>query len=194
MKIQDYRKPNYPIDPIYIRRWSPRAFLSKDITKDDLNSLFEAARWAPSAANMQPWRFIVAKQEANKKKFLSFIDESNVIWCKHAPVLVAIVSKTDRKRPGSKNPTHAFDTGAAWGFLALEAARKGISTHAMGGFDRAKAKQALEIPDNYAIHAIVAIGYQGDKQTLPESLQQREVPSTRKNIEEFVFEGSFENR
>src|SRR5699024_2012827 len=158
MEVKEFRKASYDIDPIYVNRWSPRSFLDKEVSDDILYSVFEAARWAPSAANKQPWRFIIAREQADRDKFLSFINEGNVIWCNKAPVLVALLSKTDNE-DGGHNPSHAFDTGAAWGFLALEAYRKGLVTHAMGGFDREKAKEVLSIPENYTVHAIVALGY-----------------------------------
>lgn len=189
--VKSMRKAAYDIDPIYIKRWSPRSFTDQAIPDDVLYSLFEAARWAPSAANMQPWRFIIARTPADKENFLSFIDDGNVIWCQNAPVLVAVASRMDNPKSGKENRTHAFDTGTAWGFLALEANRKGLITHAMGGFDREKAKAALRLPKNFAVHAIVAIGYQGDKEALPKHLQEREQPSDRYDISTFVFEGMF---
>lgn len=192
IQVEIYRQAAYEIDPIYIKRWSPRAFTNKQVADDVLYSLFEAARWAPSASNIQPWRFIFARNEADRQKFLSFINESNVIWCQNAPVLVAVVSH--EKNGERHNRTHAFDTGTAWGFLALEAARKGLIAHAMGGFNHEKAKEVLQVPDDYTIHAIVAIGYQGEKEMLSEALQAREKPSDRKKIEEFISEGSFEER
>ncbi|WP_330948920.1 nitroreductase family protein [Virgibacillus sp. MG-45] len=191
MNINDYRKPTYDIDPIYIKRWSPRAFQDKQVSDEVLYSLFEAARWAPSAGNVQPWRFVFAKKDADKEKFLSFIYESNTVWCKHASVLMAVISKEEAELFGGKNPTHAFDTGTAWGFFALEAARKGLITHGMGGFDREKAKEVLNIPAGYTVNAVVAIGYQGEKDTLPEQFQAREIPSPRNEFDTFVFEGLF---
>ncbi|WP_164668187.1 nitroreductase family protein [Virgibacillus doumboii] len=193
-EVKEFRKVSYDIDPIYIKRWSPRSFLNKEVSDDVLHSLFEAARWAPSAANMQPWRFVVARTEKDREKFLSFINEGNVAWCKKAPVLTAVVSKMDAKTTGGTNPTHAFDTGAAWGYLALEAARKGLAVHAMGGFDKTKAKEVLGIPENYAVHAIVAIGFQGEKEALLEKLQEREKPSDRNEVDTFISEGTFEEK
>lgn len=190
--IKEFRTTAHDIDPIYINRWSPRAFQDKEVPEDILLSLFEAARWAPSAANVQPWRFIFARTESDREKFLSFINEGNVIWCNKAPVLVAVVSKTKWKdEEDDINPTHAFDTGTAWGFLALEAIRKGLHTHAMGGFNRKKAKEVLHIPDGYEVHAMIAIGYKGEKEILNEKLQEREKPSNRKSVEELISEGSF---
>ncbi|SET35444.1 Nitroreductase [Oceanobacillus limi] len=190
-KVDKNRESIYEIDPIYLERWSPRSFQEKEVPGDILNSLFEAARWAPSAGNVQPWRFIVARNKVDREKFLTFIHEGNTIWCKKAPILVAIISKENEERFGGHNKAHAFDAGAAWGYFALEAVRKGLVTHAMGGFNKEEAKKKLEIPEGYAIHAIVAVGYAGEKEALPEQLQQREKPSTRKEIDAFVSEGSF---
>jgi len=191
MTEENKRVADYEIDPLYIKRWSTRAFSSEEVEEEVLYSLFEAARWAPSAANVQPWRFVFARTEEDREKFLTFMNRGNM-WCGKAPVLVAILShKHWDYDSNDKNPTHAFDTGTAWGFLALEAARKNLYTHAMGGFDREKAREVLKIPEEYDIHAIVAIGYKGDKSDLPEALQKREVASGRKKISEFISEGNF---
>ncbi|HLR03657.1 MAG TPA: nitroreductase family protein [Virgibacillus sp.] len=188
--IKEFRRAAHDIDPIFLKRWSPRSFLNKEVPEDVLHSVFEAARWAPSAANMQPWRFVFARTEADRAKFLSFINDSNVTWCKNAPVLIAVISKMDRG-PGKDNITHAFDTGAAWGYMALEASRKGLITHGMGGFDRAKAKEVLDIPDNYFVNAIIALGYQADIHALHEDYHDREKPSDRHPVESFLSEGVF---
>ncbi|MDY0405200.1 nitroreductase family protein [Virgibacillus sp. 179-BFC.A HS] len=190
--VEEIRKAAYQIDPIYTQRWSPRSFQDKEIPDDVLRSLFEAARWAPSAANVQPWRFVFARTAEDRERFHAFIDESNVVWCQKAPVLVAVISKTDEERFNGANPTHAFDTGAAWGYLALEATRKGLIAHGMGGFDRQKAKEVLGIPENYFVNVIVAIGYQGEIELLDEAYRDREKPSDRKPQESFVFEGLFD--
>ncbi len=188
------RRADYPIDEIYLERWSSRAFSNKEVEEEKLFSLFEAARWAPSASNIQPWRFIYAQTEEDRKRFLTFINDGNVTWCKEAPVLVAVVAHMHFDEESDDiNPTHAFDAGTAWGFLSLEAIRKGLMTHAMGGFNRKKAKEVLHIPDNYTVLAIVAVGYKGDQATLPEALQKREVPSNRKKVNTFVYEGLFDS-
>lgn len=188
--VKEFRTASHDIDPIYLKRWSPRSFLNKEVPESVLRSIFEAARWAPSAANMQPWHFVIARKEKDHEKFLSFINENNVAWCKNAPVLIAVTSKMDSERFGD-NITHAFDTGAAWGFLALEATRQGLATHGMGGFDREQAKEVLQIPDNYAVQALIALGYRGDKETLDEKFHDREIPSNRKEADEFISEGIF---
>lgn len=190
--IKQYRQAHYEIDPVYLKRWSSRSFTNEDVPEDILYSLFEAARWAPSAGNHQPWRFIIARSETDRKKFLTFMKRGNATWCDKAPVLVAVVSQKKWEDDDKDyNPTHAFDTGAAWGFLAMEATRKGLVAHAMGGFDREKAKATLNIPKDYDVHAIIAIGYRGDKQNLSPDLQARENPSTRKSIKAFISEGTF---
>lgn len=186
------RKADYPIDDLYLERWSSRAFSNETVDEDLLFSLFEAARWAPSAANIQPWRFVYAQTEEDRERFLTFINDGNVTWCKEAPVLVAVIAHMHFDEETSDvNPTHAFDAGTAWGYLSLEATRKGLLTHGMGGFDRIKAKEVLGVPDGYAVLALIAIGYQGDKETLPEALKKREVPSDRNKIDAFVYEGVF---
>src|SRR5699024_6915087 len=148
------RKVAYDIDPIYIKRWSPRSFTDHAVPDDVSYRWFGAARCAPSGADMQPWRFLLARTHAAEEHRLRFIGVGDVICCAQAPVLVAVASRMDNPKSGKENRTHAFDTGTAWGFLALEANRKGLITHAMGGFDREKAKAALRLPKNFAVHAI----------------------------------------
>ncbi|WP_053218396.1 nitroreductase family protein [Virgibacillus senegalensis] len=189
-EIEKYRKAGYDIDPLFINRWSPRSFLDKAVPDEILFSVFEAARWAPSALNIQPWRFVVARTKDDLEKFHSFILPGNLTWCEKAPVLTLIISeKTDDKM--GENAAHAFDTGAAWGYLSLQASLKGLVTHPMGGFDKEKARKVLNIPDKYALHAVVAIGYQGQKSALPVNLQEREQPSPRRPLDETIHEGSF---
>ncbi len=189
-EIKDIRQPDYDIDPIYLQRWSSRSFSDRDVSDDDLFSLLEAARWAPSANNIQPWRFIVARKKEDREKFYEFILPGNRLWCEKAPALVLIFShRLDAK--GRPNPTHAFDTGTAWGYLALEATRKGLVAHAMSGFEPEKARKILNIPEEYELHAVVAIGYRGEREALPEALQEREKPSMRRPLSESVYEGEF---
>lgn len=188
-KVAQFRQPTYEIDPVFVNRWSPRSFSEKEVPEEVLLSLFEAARWAPSAFNLQPWRFIIARSQEAREQFHSFIGEFNLTWCKKAPAFTLIISKVTSEH--GDNRSHAFDTGAAWGSLSLEAVHKGLITHPMTGIDFDKAREVLQIPDDYAINALVAIGYQGEKDALPEALQQREQPSPRRPLEESIFEGSF---
>ncbi|WP_248924600.1 nitroreductase family protein [Paenibacillus hamazuiensis] len=189
IKASDFRQPAFEITPQFIDRWSPRSFLEKEVPEQVLYSVFEAARWAPSASNLQPWKFIIARTEEDRERFYSFIMPGNLIWCKKAPVLAVIASHTTSER--GFNAAHAFDTGAAWGYLALEATRQGLITHAMGGFEKDKAREVLNVPADYELHAVVAIGYQGDKEALPENLQEREQPNQRRPLKESLFEGTF---
>ena len=189
------RSADHAIDPIFLDRWSPRAFTGEAMPQDMLLSLFEAARWAPSAANGQPWRFIYGHRgTAAFDTIYDTLDEGNRRWADKASVLAVIVSQTHRKgADGEMRPayTHAFDTGAAWAYLALQATRAGYHAHGMGGIDRAKAMQVLGIPDGFRVEAGLAIGKIAPKETLPEDLMKREVPSTRKPVDEFVSEGRF---
>jgi nitroreductase len=184
------RKADYPIAANIINRWSPRSFQDKAVPDELLLSLFEAARWAPSSRNIQPWRFIIARSQADLHKFHNFISEGNLEWCRNAPVLALVIShkQTDE---GTQNRTHAFDTGTAWGFLALQAIENGLITHAMGGFNRDKAREALQVPEEYELHCVIAIGYRGDLQALSDDHQEREKPSSRRPLLESLFEGKF---
>ncbi|GGF89837.1 nitroreductase family protein [Paenibacillus abyssi] len=184
------RSPEYDISPLIVNRWSPRSFQERSVSDQDLYAVMEAARWAPSASNEQPWRFVVAKTSAQKEQFHTFVNEGNLIWCKHAPILILAIAKTTNAKE-APNRWHAFDTGTAWGFLALEAARRGLITHAMGGFDVDKARSTLSIPEIYAPQALIALGYRAEAELLPEQLRERERPSTRKPLEEIIIEGSF---
>lgn len=174
------RKPTYPIDSVFLDRWSPRSFLEKGVPEEVLNSLFEAARWAPSANNVQSWSYIVAKTPQEKEAFYSFIGEGNLLWCKKAPVLALALSKKGVR-------THEFEAGMSFGYLLLEATNKGLITHPMGGFDVEKARKVLNISEDYDIHVVTAIGYQGPKEELPEKFQEREAPSDRKPFDELFY-------
>jgi nitroreductase len=190
------RQADYPIDSMFIERWSPRAFTGEPVPESALRSMFEAARWAPSASNVQPWRFVYALAGTpDFPKLLGLLVESNQAWAKRAGALVVLVSKTDQVSPKDNslvpNYSHSFDTGAAWAFFALEAQRLGWATHAMGGFDKARAVTELRLPDDYRPEAAIAIGRRADKAILPEALQAREMPNSRNPQGDFVFEGGF---
>ncbi len=185
INMNDYREAAYPIDDMFLNRWSPRSFADKEVDQDTLMSLFEAARWAPSGSNKQPWRFIVANSVEDRKKFNSFIMDGNRAWCEKASAYALVIS--DKEAGGS----HAFDAGTAWGFLSLQAMKSGLITHAMGGIFKDQAREVLNIPEQYDIHAVVAIGYQDEKELLEEKFQEREKPSNRRPLAETVMEGSF---
>lgn len=183
------RKADYPIADIFLNRWSPRSFLEKEVPEELLMSVFEAARWAPSANNRQPWYFIVARTKEEKEKFYQFINEGNLQWCKKAPVLALLISK--RRNENGENRYHAFDAGTCWGFLALQAVKNGLITHPMGGINREKARDLLNIPDDFDIHIVIAIGYQGEKEDLPKPFQNRELPNDRRPLKDSLFQGTF---
>jgi nitroreductase len=189
------RIAEHAIAPHFLDRWSPRAFTGEAMPQATLLSLFEAARWAPSAANGQPWRFVYGHRGTEAfETIYNTLDEGNRRWADKASVLVVIISQTHRKSAdGEMRPayTHAFDTGAAWAYLALEATRAGYHAHGMGGIDREKAMQVLGVPEGFRVEAGLAIGKIAPKETLPEDLMKREVPSTRKPVAEFISEGRF---
>jgi nitroreductase len=190
-EVQAIRSVSQDIEPLILNRWSPRAFAEQAVSDELLTSLFEAARYAPSASNVQPWRFIVAKREEDRRIFHSFINEKNRQWCERAPVLVLLAGQRMNTVNGKPNRTYAFDTGAAWAYLALEATRQGLITHAMAGFMQDKAREALGIPENYEPLIVIAIGYRSDVTMLDPEFQEREKPSARYPLIDTVFEGRF---
>ena len=184
LEIKQFRQADHDIDQVYLNRWSPRSYLGKEVPEEVLMRVFEAARWAPSANNLQPWRFIVARTKEDREQFHSFINDGNRLWCEKAPVLAVLISDKE-------DPVHSFDAGTAWGYLSLQANREGLITHAMGGFQREKAREVLHIPDNFDVQVVIAIGYQGEKDALPENFQTREQPSNRRALKDSIIEGKF---
>lgn len=185
------RTPNHPILPVFTDRWSPRAFSDKPVTETQVLTLIEAARWAPSASNLQPWRFIYAiKGEPEFDTLLSLLIPFNEGWAKNAAALVFITSVTsfDGQR---QNLTNSFDAGAAWMSLAIQAQSMGLVAHGMAGIEYEKAPLVLELSPLLKVEAAVAIGYQGDVSTLADFLQPREVASDRQPLEAMAFKGKF---
>ena len=190
------RTPEYPINSLFVERWSPRAFTGEAIAEATLLRFFEAARWAPSAYNSQPWRFLYARNDSEHwPQFVGLLSEFNRVWAQNASALVILLSKTHFVPPGKTEAiaasSHAFDAGAAWASLALQASLDGWATHAVGGYDKAKAREVLNIPEDYALEAAIVIGKRGDKSLLPPNLQEREQPSPRRPLAELVAEGGF---
>ncbi|MDP2853122.1 MAG: nitroreductase family protein [Smithellaceae bacterium] len=191
MNIHDFRKRENDVDELFISRWSPRAMSGEEIDEATLLSLFEAARWAPSANNNQPWRFIYARRNTpHWETFFNLLAEGNQVWAKNAAALIVVISKTtfDSGKPAR---THTYDAGAAWVSLALQGSLKGLVVHGMQGFDYDKAKEVLQVPDDYSVEAMIAVGKKGKKEDLPGYLQEREFPSSRKSIAEIAMEGIF---
>jgi nitroreductase len=192
--MSEPRVAAYPIDPLFLRRWSPRAMSGEPLTDTELLTLFEAARWAPSAFNGQPWRFLYAKRETpHWERFLSLLNERNAPWCARAAALVVVLSKKTTDA-GAENWTAPFDTGAAWMSLALQGTLSGLVVHAMAGFDYDRAQAELGIPADWDVQCMVAIGRPGDPALLPERLRAREIPSLRRPVGESVYEGGFPAR
>lgn len=183
---------DHPIHDLIRNRWSPRAFSPTPVDPKTLASLFEAARWAPSCYNDQPWRYVYARKEdaGAFARVLSCIVEANQAWCKGAPVLAISVASTMFGHNGQPNMWGPHDTGAASMLLSIQAQAMGLVVHQMGGFDPVKAREALKIPANFAPQAAIAIGYQGEPDSLPANLKERELaPRSRKPVASFAFEG-----
>ncbi len=192
--IEKPAENQYPIHELIRERWSPRAFAPKMVEPEKLHSLFEAARWAASCFNEQPWNFIVATKE-NEEEFarvLGCLVEGNVLWAQHAPVLMLSVASLNFARNGKPN-RHAFhDVGLAAATLTLQATALGLVVHQMAGFSTAKAREEFAIPDGYEAVAAIALGYQGDPESLPDDLRQKELaPRTRRAADSFVFTGKW---
>lgn len=184
----------YPIHDLLRQRWSPRAFDDRPIEPEKLRSLFEAARWAPSSNNEQPWRFIVANKdyETEWNRLLACLVEGNQKWAYRAPVLILSVASLNFEDDAKPN-RHAFhDTGMAVENLVLQATALGLAAHQMAGFDLEKARADLKIPSGYEPVAMIALGYPGDLAFLPDRLREREqLPRSRQPISEWTFSGQW---
>jgi len=183
---------DYPVHPLISARWSPRAFDSRPVESIKLQRIFEAARWAASSSNLQPWNFLVGiNGDEVYDKIMETLVEFNQLWAVNAPVLVLAISKTTNQR-GEPNKSYAYDLGQAVATLSLQAISEGIYTHQMGGFDATKAASIFEIPEDYKVLVVFALGYLGDIETLHHKLQKLEIsPRVRHSTGDFVFTGSF---
>ncbi len=176
--------------PAFHERWSPRSFSTREVSADALKKLFEAARWAASSYNEQPWRFIVGRRgDGAWEKIFAALGEFNKSWAKTAPVLILTVARTRFSHNGAENRHALYDLGAASSYLTLEAAALGLATHQMAGFDPEMARKAFAIPVEYAIGTVIALGYQGDPAALDDAgLIERETEArTRKSLDELVY-------
>ena len=194
MNAEFPRQADHPIDPQFLNRWSRRSFTGEAVPDGDLKTIFEAARWAPSSSNLQPWRFLYAKPGTeNFKLFLEQLMPFNRMWALKEGVLIVALSHTKMERDGQilTSESHGFDAGAAWSNLALQAHKLGYNTRAMGGFFRDQARVALKVPADYELQAFIALGKPGKLEDLPADFQSREVPTARKALDELVFEGPF---
>lgn len=189
------RNADFSINKLFIERWSPRAMSGEEISDQELMSLFESARWAPSSYNNQPWRFIYAKRNTpHWQTFYNLLVPFNQSWAKNAAVLIVIASFKLFSTTKKPSRTHSFDTGAAWENLALQGFLNGLVVHGMEGFDYERAQKELQIPKDYQVEAVCAVGRPGNISELPLDLQKREELSDRKKVNEFVFEGLFKEK
>jgi len=182
------------VEKLIVDRWSPRAFDGSEMPQEDLDVIFEAAGWAPSAYNVQPWTFLYARRgDANWALLLDQLIDFNKGWAQSASALVFVVSDTLMRSEQGDNPnhSHSFDAGAAWALAALQAQAMGYHTHGMSGLKFGEAEAALGIPADHRLEAAFVIGKQAGKETLPEFLQEREVPSGRKPVSEIAKPGKF---
>ncbi|HEV2197429.1 MAG TPA: nitroreductase family protein [Candidatus Acidoferrum sp.] len=194
MHMQKEAVTDHPVHELIRNRWSPRAFADKPIPEDVLRSLFEAARWAPSSNNEQPWAYLIASKDdkVNFDKTLGTLVEFNAGWAKNAAALAIAVAKLVFANNHVPNRNAQYDTGAATALLSVEATARGLMVHQMAGFDPEKARQAFAIPEGWEPIAAIAIGYPGDPDSLPPKLKDRELaPRTRKPIRDFVMTGSW---
>jgi nitroreductase len=189
------RKADHAIEPIFLRRWSPRAMSGEPLSQEELLTLFEAARWAPSTYNEQEWRVLYARRDTPQwPLFFGLLVEGNQIWCKRAAVLGVVLARKVFTRNGKPNPVHVFDTGTAWENLALQATSMGLVAHGMAGFDFEKARSTLRVPDHFAVGAMFALGRPGNPADLPPELREREVATGRRPVRESICEGPYDPR
>ena len=186
------RKSTYPINPLILNRWSPRAMTGEDLDNEEIMSLFEAARWAPSSYNNQPWRFIYAKRNTEHwERMFSLLADGNKSWAKNSALLVVVISRKNFEFNEKPARTYQFDAGSAWENLALEAFSRGLVAHGMQGFDYDKARIDLVIPDDFEVMAMIAIGKKGTREGLPPELQKKEKLSDRKPLKDIIMEGFY---
>jgi nitroreductase len=179
------------VEELILRRWSPRAFADREIPARDLKLIFEAAGWAASSFNEQPWRFLVGrKDDETYGKILSSLIEFNQLWAKGAPVLILSLAATVFLGNGRPNGSAMHDLGAATACLSLQATALGLHTHSMAGFDKEKAREAFGVHGDFEIGVVTALGYLGDPSRLPDKMQAQELaPRTRRPLTETVFKG-----
>ncbi|MDR1462481.1 MAG: nitroreductase family protein [Azoarcus sp.] len=185
------------VHPIFVERWSPRAYDESSIPESELKALFEAARWAPSAYNAQPWRFIYARRGTPAwQTFLDLLIPYNRGWAQHASALAFAVSAQKFVPPGKDEAIdtgfQSYDTGAAVAYLILQASLAGLAAHVVAGFDKQAVRQALAIPADFNVETAIVIGRRGEAGNLPPELQAREAPNARKPLESLIAENRFD--
>jgi nitroreductase len=192
--MENIAETRAPIHEVIRRRWSPRAFLDSPVEPDKILSLFEAARWAASGSNEQPWAFLVATRDdrENYAAMLAVLVEFNRGWADKAPVLILTLAHTQFEKDGRPNRHGPYDLGQAAANLALQATALGLEAHQMAGFNVQAARESFHVPDGWEPMSVIALGYPGNADSLPEKLREREMSQrTRKPLESFVFSGSW---
>ncbi len=185
------RVADHEIDSLFTHRWSPRAMSGAPLTLEELYRLFEAARWAPSSGNNQPWRFAYAiAGTPHFSAFYDVLEEGNKTWCKRAGALLIVASRTVSDT-GRRARTHSYDTGAAWSNLAHQGTIMKLVVHGMEGFDYERAAAVIRLPKDHQVEAMIAVGHPGKVEELPERYRERETPNNRKPISSFIVEGAF---
>ena len=197
MPTFETRSSDHPIDPLFLERWSPRAFSGEPIPEAELMTIFEAARWAPSSYNSQPWVFVYGLRGTPQwDKLFGLLNPFNQSWAGGAAAVTVVVSNSLMLPPGAEKPvpshSHSFDAGAAWGYLALQATRLGWHAHAMVGLDMDRAFAELNVPQGHRVEAAIVIGRKGDRSSLPEGLQAREAPNERNPLSAMLRLGELE--
>ncbi len=186
------RSPDTEVDALFVGRWSQRAISERPLTEQQVSALFEAARWAPSANNQQPWLFVYARHAEHLRRLRTLLNDRNQRWASRAPLLIFVFARRRSPETGAPIRTAQFDTGAAWLSLALQAHKLGLSTRAMGGIHHDRVYEELGVPhEDFESMVAIAVGYPGEVEELPGDLREREKPNTRKSTREFVFEGRY---
>jgi nitroreductase len=191
--VPNNRTPDAPVNPIFLDRWSPRAFDPTPLPEEDIATLFEAARWAPSCFNEQPWLFIYGTSEEERGIFLEILVERNRLWAHNAPVLAILFASRTFTHGGRPNRWAGLDCGAAWASLAFQARMMGLYAHGMAGFSQEKAYELLNVPEGeYEAMCAIAIGAYGDRDSLPTEMKEMEQPNERKPLAEVAVKGTFQ--
>jgi nitroreductase len=191
--VPNNRIPDAAVSPMFLDRWSPRAFDPTPIPEEDIATLFEAARWAPSCFNEQPWIFLYGTSEEERAVFLEILAEGNRRWAKNAPILAVSFARRTFARNDRPNRHAGHDCGAAWVSLAFQARMLGLYAHGMAGFSQAKAYELLSVPEaEYEAMTAIAIGAFGDLDALPGEIRKNEQPNERKPLAEVGIKGTFQ--
>src|SRR4029077_14207311 len=175
IKGSEVRKADHEIEAFLLDRWSPRAMSGEEISREELMRLFEAARWAPSSFNAQTWRALFARRGTEHwQTFFDLLVGANKVWAKNAAVLIVFISRKMFEHNDEPSVTHSYDAGAAWENLALQGFRQNLVVHGMEGFDYERARKDLNIPDEFQVEAMAAVGRPGSKELVPEKLRKGE--------------------